>query len=162
MEALGFNLTSFIFQVVNFLVLMAVLTHFLHKPLLNLLDSRKRELEESARQAAAVKTALAEAEARQQAILQEAQTSAQALLTKAREQAKSLEEKLRGEAAARAEELLAQAISDTELERERLRSELRQELASFVVLTTEKVIQHELPAKLKHDSLQRDLEGLTL
>jgi len=47
MEALGLDLRSFIFQLINFLLVLGGLTYLLHKPLIALLDKRQAEIEQS-------------------------------------------------------------------------------------------------------------------
>ena len=43
-EALGISLKEFIFYLINFLILMGVLTRFLYKPFLNMLAARKQSI----------------------------------------------------------------------------------------------------------------------
>ena len=42
-EALGISLKEFIFYMINFLILVGVLTKFLYKPFLGVLEERKRK-----------------------------------------------------------------------------------------------------------------------
>jgi F-type H+-transporting ATPase subunit b len=44
MEKLGINLGFFIFQVLNFLVLMVLLYAFAYRPILKMLDDRKKKI----------------------------------------------------------------------------------------------------------------------
>ena len=46
-EALGINLKEFIFYLINFLILMGVLTRFLYKPFLNVLATRKQSIKDA-------------------------------------------------------------------------------------------------------------------
>ena len=46
-EALGISLTEFIFYLINFLILVGVLTKFLYKPFLNVLETRKQTIQDA-------------------------------------------------------------------------------------------------------------------
>ena len=46
-EALGISLKEFIFYLINFLILMGVLTRFLYKPFLNMLATRKQSIKDA-------------------------------------------------------------------------------------------------------------------
>ena len=46
-EALGISLTELIFYLINFLILVGVLTKFLYKPFLGVLDARKQTIQDA-------------------------------------------------------------------------------------------------------------------
>ena len=46
-EALGLDLKTIIFAIVNFLVLMGILTKFLYRPFLDMLDRRKQSIKDA-------------------------------------------------------------------------------------------------------------------
>ena len=46
-EALGISLTEFVFYMINFLILVGVLTKFLYKPFLGVLEERKRKIQDA-------------------------------------------------------------------------------------------------------------------
>ena len=46
-EALGISLTEFIFYLINFLILVGVLTKFLYKPFLNVMETRKQSIKDA-------------------------------------------------------------------------------------------------------------------
>ena len=47
MEILGLNLWEFIFTIFNFLLLLFLLKKFLYKPILKMLDDRKKSIDEA-------------------------------------------------------------------------------------------------------------------
>ncbi len=149
MEALGIDLKYFLFQLVNFVVLFLILRKLLHKPLINLLDTRKAEIESGLSNAEKMKHALAEAEAKQDELIADARTKAKALVDETRAQAKELGQQLTDDAKKKADGVLAGARAELAEERERLRSELKQELAEMVVVATEKVLQQPLASAEK-------------
>ena len=46
-EALGIDLKTIIFAIANFLILMGILTKFLYRPFLDLLDRRKQSIKDA-------------------------------------------------------------------------------------------------------------------
>ena len=46
-EALGLSLTEFVFYVINFLILVGLLTKFLYRPFLNMLETRKQSIQDA-------------------------------------------------------------------------------------------------------------------
>jgi F-type H+-transporting ATPase subunit b len=160
MEALGFNLEWFIFQLVNFGILLTVLNHFLHKPLLRLLDKRRQDILEVTKNTEETRRLLAQAEEQERSVLATAQLQAQEVLEVAHAQAKEAEERLRQEAENKAVHILAQAKSNIDVERTKMRTELQAELSSFVVSATQKILQQDVSEAVKHKSLHHDVEHL--
>lgn len=48
---MGFNLTTFLAQIVNLFLLIWLLKHFLYRPVLNIIDKRRKEIEDSVKDA---------------------------------------------------------------------------------------------------------------
>ena len=46
-EALGLDVKTIIFAIVNFLILMGILTKFLYRPFLDMLDRRKKSIKDA-------------------------------------------------------------------------------------------------------------------
>lgn len=123
----GVNWKLLFVQGVNFALLLAVLTYFLYKPVLRMIDERRKKIAEGVRTAEEASARLAEAESKGGAIVGEASREAEALVKTARERAeergaeivKSAEAQAQGvlaDAAARAEETKRQAIKESEKE----------------------------------------------
>jgi F-type H+-transporting ATPase subunit b len=105
MEALGINLTWFLFQLGNFVILLVGLTYLLHKPVINLLESRRQEIKEGLENAQRAREELELSQRQQAEALEQARRESAAMLKETTEQAKKLEDQLRQEAAAKVEEL---------------------------------------------------------
>jgi F-type H+-transporting ATPase subunit b len=160
MEALGFDLKYFLFQLVNFTLLLVILKKLIHKPLLNLLEKRREEIEAGLKHAAAARKALTQTEEDQKAILENARSEARGLIEVTRQEAKALELSLTEDAAAKAAVLMENARMELSREKELLRQELRQELSALVVIATEKVMGEAITdaEKLKHvDKLVKEV-----
>lgn len=158
MEALGIDLKTLIFQLINFGLLLFILTKLLHKPIKKLLEDRQKEIAEGLANAEKAKEQLAQAEADRQARLAEAEKEGRALIDEVKTRATELEHKLSAEAQAKAESLVARTKADLEQEKAQLKQELRGELAAMVVTATEKVLASPIPDSEKRDQMKQLVE----
>ncbi|CAI8293133.1 MAG: ATP synthase subunit b [Opitutia bacterium UBA7350] len=140
---------TLIAQMVNFLLVALVLYKFAVKPVMATLDERQQKIAEGLQYAEEMKEQLAATERARAAKVQEAVAEAQRILSETREQAKQMIEVKTQEAAAQAEAIIRKASEATELERRKMLSEVRQEVARLVVDTSAKVLTRELSADEK-------------
>ncbi len=138
-ETFGFDSRLFFAQVISFSIVAFLLSRFAFKPLLKVLDERRRMIEEAHLNSEKIKQTLAEAEQRYQETLSKANADAQRLIDEARASGSELSERKRQEAIAEAEAILAKARESTRRERDQMMAELRAELGRLVVETTGKV-----------------------
>ncbi len=140
----GVSVPTLVAQMVNF-CLVAVALYFLAvKPVAATLDERQQKISDGLQYAEEMKTQLAEAERERAEKVKEAAIEAQAILTEAREQSKEMIEQKTQEAAAQAEAIIRKATEATELERQKMLSDVRQEVARLVVATSSKVLSRDL------------------
>ena len=131
-------------QIINFILVAFLLWKFAFKPVMATLDERQRKIAEGLQFAEESKNQLAETEKRQAEVLREANTKAQEILHEARDNATEFEDKMKGETASQLEEMRKRAEDSNELERKKMLTEVRQEVARLVVMTSGKVLQREL------------------
>jgi len=152
MEGLGINLPLLVTFVINFIILFALLSVVLYKPVLKMLDERQARIKESMEQAEQIKEQAARSEEQIQAALETARKEGQTIVA----QAAQIGEKLREEAAEtarkEAEALIGKARTEIELERDKAMDDLRADFADIAVLAAEKVIKESLDSK-KHRKL---------
>lgn len=138
-ETFGWNPWLFLSQVISFLIVAFLLQRFAYKPILAVLEERRRKIEEGQLNAEKIKKELAEAEKRYQEILAKANADAQRMIDEARESAAHLSERKQQEAIAAAEQIIAKAREAAALEHDRTMESLKHELGRLVVETTAKV-----------------------
>jgi F-type H+-transporting ATPase subunit b len=135
---------SLVIQVVNFLILMFLLTRLLYRPLLSKMDERsqaiKRSLEEAQAARAEAQREREEHAARIQAAYAEAQSIRAAALAEAAEEQRRLVEAARTEA----ERLVASARAEVQQEIQRARQDLRTEVSELAVQVAERLIRKSL------------------
>jgi F-type H+-transporting ATPase subunit b len=149
---------SLVVQVVNFLVLLAVLYQFVYKPLLTTLASRT----------SAIKSQLAEAQAAREAAQQQlrefearltaAQAEAQAVRDRALREAAELRERLNAEARQEAVRLVAAARAEIDQDVRRARGELRREVATLAIAIAERLIRKNVQPE-DHERLVQEALG---
>jgi F-type H+-transporting ATPase subunit b len=138
-ETFGWNLQLFLSQVISFVIVAFLLRRFAYKPILGILEERRRRIEEGLLNAEKIKHELAEAEQRYAEILAKANEQAQRMIDEARESSAHLTERKQQEAITAAEQIIAKARDAAALERERTMAEMKRELGRLVVETTAKV-----------------------
>ena len=140
----GVTVPTLVAQMVNFCLVAAVLYFLAVKPVAKTLDERQQKIADGLQYAEEMKTQLAEAERERAEKIREAAQEAQRILGEAREQSKEMIEQKTQEAAAQAESIIRKASEATELERQKMLSDVRQEVSRLVVLTSAKVLEKEL------------------
>jgi F-type H+-transporting ATPase subunit b len=93
-ETFGWNWKLFLSQVISFCIVAFLLQRFAYKPILAVLEERRRKIEEGQINAEKIKKELAEAEKRYQEIVAKANADAQKMIDEARESAAHLSERL--------------------------------------------------------------------
>ena len=145
-ETFGWNWKLFLSQVISFCIVAFLLRRFAYKPILAVLEDRRRKIEEGQLNAEKIRKELAEAEKRYQEIVAKANADAQKMIDEARGSAAHLSERKQQEAIAAAEQIVAKAKEAAALEHERQMQALKRELGHLVVETTAKVTGKVLTA----------------
>src|ERR1700737_2388690 len=108
-DTFGWNWKLFISQVASFCIVALLLRRFAYKPILAVLEDRRRKIEEGQLNAEKIRTQLAEAEKRYQEIVGKANADAQRMIDEARVSSAHLADRKQQEAIAAAEQILAKA-----------------------------------------------------
>src|SRR5881398_832716 len=143
-DTFGWKWELFLSQVISFCIVVVLLRQFAYKPILAVLEDRRRKIEEGQLNAEKIRKELAEAEKRYQEILAKANADAQRMIDEARESAAHLSERKQQEAIAAAEQIIAKAREASAIEHERTMESLKRELGRLVVDTTAKVTEKVL------------------
>lgn len=143
-EALGISLKEFIFYLINFLILMGVLTRFLYKPFLTMLAARKQSIKDALDNAELTnRRADEKMEQYSKRISKVEEESREIIRTakiKADAQARDIIEDARKEAG----DIIAKAEKTIEKEKEKAMEEMKQEIAVLAVMAAEKIVEREI------------------
>jgi F-type H+-transporting ATPase subunit b len=159
MEKLGINWGLLIAQIVNVGLVVWLLTMFLYRPVLNMLNERTRRIQDSLKEAEQVKEQLARANQDYDQKLGQARQEAAAILAQAQERAKGQEAEIVAQARQEADRIRAEAREQAVQERDQLLRDLKNQMAELVTITASRVLGEEL--KSNHDRLiEESLAGL--
>ena len=139
-QRFGVDWPHFIAQVVSFLIVAGLLYKFAYKPILEVLDERRRRIAESLANAEKIKEELANAQAKAQEVLNQAGAQATRMIEEARQAAARVQEQESQRAIAAAKDIVDKARQAAEVEHARMLAELRREVGRLVVDTTAKVV----------------------
>ena len=140
MEALGINPGFLLAQIINFLLLVLLMGALGYRPLLNMLEERKRKIAKGLEDARVAAEARQNAEAEAEKILEEKRAEAQKIIEDAIRRARELEEQIKQEAHSEAERIRAQAKLDAEAERNLILADLRGQVAMLAIAAAHRII----------------------
>jgi len=138
-ETFGFDAWLFFCQVISFTIVAILLQQFAYKPILKVLEERRKKIADGLANAEKIKQQLAESEKRYQEILTKANAEAQKMIDEARASAQALSDKKTQQAIAEAEQIIVKAREATNIERDKVFADLKREVGRLVINTTAKV-----------------------
>lgn len=145
----GINFYSLIAQIVNFLLLLFILNKILFKPLLKVLDERKRKIAVSLEEAEQISKELANAEKTSKELIEKANLKSDQLILEAREASERIHATAVSKAKLEAEKIFQKNQENLTLEKEKMRASLRAELMDVVVIATQKILGKNLSVEEK-------------
>jgi F-type H+-transporting ATPase subunit b len=142
--ALNFNPWTFMFQAINLLIIIYVLSRIVYKPVTQMVAERERRIEEALEGAARARREAEEALARYQAQLGQARQEAQEIVARATKTAEEMAEEITRNARLEAEKTLAKAREEIAAQTARALAEIRDQAAALAVLAASRVLEREL------------------
>ena len=149
---LGVDWKLLIAQIVNFTILVSVLTYFVYRPLLDLLDARRERIAKAVENAKRVEEQTRELDAFRTEQLKKIDQEAGALLERGKRQAEQMRD-----------EILAKGRRQLEDERAQVFRYVQSSLASMIVRMTEKILTREFSPTDQQRllaSLEKDIPSL--
>lgn len=131
-------------QIINFIVLLAVLKALLWKPLILVLEERKRHIKTQLEEAEAINEEARNLKADYEGKIAQAKAEAQKVIQGAMTQAERLKTQIQHEAREEAARIREQAERDVTTERAKALSEVKRYMADLAVSTASKVLQESL------------------
>jgi F-type H+-transporting ATPase subunit b len=160
MEKLGINLGFFIFQVLNFLVLMVLLYAFAYRPILKMLDDRKKKIAQGLEDARVAAEARANAEKEAREIIAKAQAEANHKVREATERAEAAAKEVQAQAEADAAKAREAALADAALERDRVLADVRGQIAALAMAAAQRLIGDALDERRQRALIEEFFSGV--
>jgi F-type H+-transporting ATPase subunit b len=135
---------SLIVQLVNFVVLLVILTKLLYRPFLAKMAERAEAIRKSLEEAQAARAEAARQQEDTEARLRTAHAEAAAIRAQALQEAAEEQRRLVNAARAEAQRLVASARAELDADTRRARAELRREVGDLATAVAEKLIRKSL------------------
>ena len=134
----------FIWTILTFLVLLALLAKFAWKPLLQALESRQQSIRKSLDDADRAKMELEKLQQESTRIIQEACINAESIIGQSRSDAEKLREEIKQKAKGEADSILRNAQHQIELQTRQAVLQIRNEVADMAVMIASKVLERNV------------------
>lgn len=132
----GVDWSHLVAQMISFGIVCVLLQRFAYKPVLKMLDERRRQIAQGIADAEKIKADLAHTEAQRQEILVQANTQATQLIEEGHAAAARVQQQETQKAIAAAEQIMAKAREAAVQEHARMLAELKRDVGRLVVQTT--------------------------
>ena len=146
-SSLGLEPHLFVSQLVNFLLVLAILWFLILKPLTKKLEERRQIIDESLDNAKRVQTELTMAEEHAKEIMMKAEQEGSRRIQTSVEEAEAASATARAKAKQDIEVLIAQAKRKIDDEKVTMRQEIRQETAALIISALEKILPEKFDKK---------------
>jgi len=160
LEALGLNLGYLLVQILNFALVFIVLRAFVFKPIMNLLEKRRKSIAQGLQDAQVAAEARANAEKDAQSILTKAQAEANQKIREATERAEVVSKEIMVQAESDAAKAREAALADAGLERDRMLADVRGQVAALAMAATHKLVGDVLDEKRQRALIDEFFSGI--
>lgn len=147
-------------QVVNFLVLLFILQKLLYKPIIKVLEERKRKIEESLNNAEKIQKELEETEAKRIQVMDEVIEESKKIIAQAQLQSNILKEESQEKTKKEMEEMMQQGMQMIAGEKEKMKSEVKSEVATMIKMSLEKVLGKALDSKMQQKLVEESVKTI--
>lgn len=137
----GVNWKLLLAQGINFALLLSILTYFLYKPILKMIDERREKIAEGVRTAEDAKNQLALAKTQSDKIVGDASKEAESLAKAARARAEERGAEIVKSAEAQAQGVLSDATQRAEEAKRQAIKESEKEITRAAMLAAEKILR---------------------
>ena len=149
---------TFILTILNFVLLVSVLAIILWKPMLRYLDERARKIDESLKLAEENKLRAEELIIEHNNMIKEARTKSAEIVDKAMSSASKESRGIISQAKEQAQSMIDSAKDEIFMEGERIKQDLRKEVASMSLSLAGKVLEREIKEDDHKDLIKKNLD----
>lgn len=160
MEALGINLGLLIVQIIAFTIVFLTLNAWVYKPMLDMMENRKKKIAQGLEDARVAAEARKDAEGAAAKIINEAQAEASKIVREATERAAVAGKDVKAAAEAEAAKARDAALAEAELERNRILGDLRGQVAALAIAAANKLVGEALDEKKQHALIDEFFAGV--
>ena len=156
----GVNFWTCIFTLCNFLILYKIMKKLLFKPVMNMIDSRQKEIDGMYDDANKSKEDAAELKVQYEQRLANARDESEEILREASRKAQQNEERIIQEARVQAEDIIRRADAEIAQQRKKVVNELKNEISSISIGIAEKMLDREIKEEDHEALINRFIEEM--
>ena len=151
---------TFIFMLVNFIILMIFLVKFLYRPLQSMLAQRQQKISDDLSHAESSKKKWEKMQQEAKMSLEKAQAEAYEMVERARSEAEKTREDILNQARREAEEIRAKTQADIERAKRIARDELREGAVTLAIAAATKVIGSKMSTEINEALVHQTLNSM--
>ncbi len=148
-------------QVVNFLILLFILKKFLYKPILKVLEERKKRIEDSLRNAETIEKKLLKTQEDSEKILAKALEEAQKITEETKKDIAIMKEEGKLQAEQQAADIIRKTEEIIKMEKEKMMVEVKAEVGSLIVTVFQKVTGKSLTKEDQRKIIEREVKNIS-
>jgi len=160
MDKLGIEPKLLIAQIINFLIIVFVLSKLLYKPILNMLAKRKKEIEEGLKLTEKMRLEEEKFNEKKQKMLETTRGEAQAILEESRKQAKEEEKEIIATAHKEADVIIAKGKAEVESERIVMEKGVTNRAIELAVSMSKRLLTGVMSNEDKHKLITKHVKEL--
>ena len=146
MSIISVNIWQILISLANLVILFLILKKFLYKPVQNMLDERRAQIDSDYADAETARTSAEAKDAELTERLANAKAEAEGIVKEAADIAKARGDKIVEDARATADGIIRQAEEDAELERKRVGETIKEQIVDVSTALAEKMLEREVNA----------------
>jgi len=160
MDKLGIEPKLFVAQLVNFGIIMFVLSRFLYKPITEMLAKRKKQIEEGLKLTEKMQAEVAKTEAKRSSILEDARKDGIAMIEKAKLQGKEEAKNIIAASHQEAEEIIEKAKAEAEETRKAMEKQIQHDAVDVAVAMAKRLLSQVMTKDMQHTVLKKHIKDL--
>lgn len=159
-QFIGVNFWTMIFAWCNLLILYFILRKLLFKPIMNMIESRQKEIDDIYEKAEEYRTDAAKTKAEYEWKLDQVKAEGEEYLKNTVKLARKKEEEILREAGERAERTLKRAEEQIELERKRAVNDVKDEVSGMAIEIAAAVIERDIDETEHKELIDSFISGM--
>jgi len=160
MEQLGIEPSLLLAQIINFAIIVFVLGKLLYKPILDILEKRRREITQGLELTEKMRHEEEKMALKREKLLEVARRESHVILEEARRQAKDEEKDILASAHQEAEQVITKGKAEVERLHEQMRKDIRKEVVELAGIMAKMILSKSITSGDQHKIIQKHIREL--
>lgn len=161
MDKLGIEPTLLIAQLVNFSIILFVLSKLLYKPIMAMLEKRKKTIAEGVALTESLKVEEEKLSQKREKILAETRADAREIIEEAKKQAKDEVQTIIDTARREADEIIDKGKREVISEREAMQKSVEREAIELAEIMASKLLSQSVKSDMQHEIIKKQLKQIS-